>query len=157
MTRGEVLDLNCHGYSQHKAYPMAFLPQIPINIKRCLFEDILRTFTPVFAPWPTHRGQSNNVGLPPTLQLVAVTTLGFYLAGLCVPSQSCRFSDSCPGKHKCGQPQTCSQQALSQLWQIMASPNFRPALECLLVTTGKWAANKFFFLHHFLSGRASRY
>lgn len=60
----------------------AFLARIPVNIKRGVFEDVLSTFTPVFAARPAG-GCSNNFGLPPTLHLAAPVAPGFYLAGLC--------------------------------------------------------------------------
>ena len=82
MTRGKVLNLRRPGYCQHQHTTDGIPGRIPVPIKRCVFEDVLSTFTPVFASRPAGATVITLDSLPP-LHLAAPVAPGFYLAGLC--------------------------------------------------------------------------
>lgn len=154
----EVLNLQRRGYSQHEAYRMAFLANIPLNIKRCVFEDILSAFTPVFAPWPTGASAITLDPLPRGISLQWPLSL-FYLAGLC--AFPVRGAFQIHFQVNTGWPATnLRPTGVVTAVADNGKSKLQPGSGMFTVTTGKLAANIFFFffpLRLFLRRRLSRY
>lgn len=148
-----------------KTYRVAFLARIPVNIKRCVFEDVLSTFTPVFAS-PTPPG-ATAITLDSLPHLAALAAPGFFFSlfflfsGIvCLPSPAAfqihfQVNTAWPATNlqPTGVVTAVADNGKSKL---------QPGSGMFTVTTGKLAANIFFFflfsfLRHFLRRKLSRY
>lgn len=117
----------------------------PLNIKRCLFEDTLSVFTPVFACWPTKA--TAITGLPPTAPCTQWPLSVLFSRVVCLPSPTAfqihfQVNTAWP---------TTNLQPTGVVTAVAdnGKSKLQPRSGMFTVTAGKLAVNIFFFCHFF--------